>query len=195
VGLISTRSATNSINPGVGGEKLKPDSRDLSLTVLFAALYAVLVIFLAPISFGPVQLRVADVLIPLAALFGWPVVGGVTVGCLIGNAYFWLGPIDVFVGPIANFIAAMAILLLRKHRLIACIAGALPIGIIVGGYLWLFFPPPEVLASLPVWAAMIVSITMSSLIAIAVIGYLLLTALSQPTIVEPLKSRGLKVLQ
>jgi len=171
------------------------DSRDLSLTVFLAGLYAVLVITLAPISFGPMQLRVADVLIPLAALFGWPVVGGVTVGCLVGNAYFWLGSIDVFVGPIANFIAATAILLLRKHRLPACIAGALPIGIIVGGYLWLFFPPPEVLAFLPVWAAMIVSLTISSLIAIAVIGYLLLTALSRPSVIEPLKSRGLKVLQ
>jgi len=171
------------------------NTRDLSLTVFFASLYAVLVVVLAPISFGPVQLRVADVLIPLAALFGWPVVSGVTVGCLVGNAYFWLGPIDVFVGPIANFIAATAILLLRKHRLFACIAGSLPIGIIVGSYLWLFFPPPEVLAFLPVWAAMIVSLTMSSFIAIAVIGYLLLTALSRPSIIEPLKSRGLKVLQ
>jgi len=171
------------------------DTRDLSLTVFFAGLYAVLVIVLAPISFGPVQLRVADVLIPLAALFGWPVVSGVTVGCLVGNAYYWLGPIDVFVGPIANFIATTAILLLRKHRLLACITGALPIGIIVGGYLWVFFPPPEVLAFLPIWAAMIVSITISSFIAITVIGYVLLTALSRPSVIEPLKSRGLKVLQ
>jgi len=171
------------------------DTRDLSLTVFFAGLYAVLIILLAPISFGPVQLRVADVLIPLAALFGWPVVGGVTVGCLIGNAYFWLGPIDVVVGPIANFIAATVILLLRKNRLLGCIVGSLPVGIIVGSYLWLFFPPPEVLAFLPVWAAMMVSITISSFIAIAVIGYVLLTALSSPSVIEPLKSRGLKALQ
>jgi len=184
------------INPGSREvKKLKLDSRDLSLTVFFAALYAVLVVVLAPISFGPVQLRVADVLIPLAALFGWPVVGGVTVGCLLGNAYFWLGPIDVFVGPVANFIAAASILLLRKNRPLACIVGALPIGVIVGGYLWLFFPSPEVLSFLPVWAAMIVSITISSIIAIAGIGYLLLSALSRPSVVEPLKSRGLKVLQ
>jgi hypothetical protein len=106
-----------------------------------------------------------------------------------------LGPIDVFVGPLANFIAAVIILLLRKHRLLACVVSALPIGIIVGGYLWLFFPPPEILAFLPVWAAMIVSITISSIIAIAVIGYLLLTALTRPSVIEPLKSHGLKVLE
>jgi len=191
-----TRSAVKNKPRSREVKKKRMDTRDLSLTVFFTGLYAVLVVVLAPISFGPVQLRVADVLIPLAALFGWPVVGGVTVGCLVGNAYYSLGLIDVLVGPIANFIAATTILLLRKHRLLACIAGALPIGIIVGSYLWLFFPPPEVLeAFLPVWAAMIVSITISSFIAIAVIGYLLLTALSKPRIIEPLKSRGLKVLQ
>ncbi len=158
-------------------------------------MYAVLIIALAPISFGPVQLRVADVLIPLAALFGWPVVGGVTIGCLVGNAYFWLSPIDVFVGPVANLIAAVTILTLRSHRLIACVAGAMPIGIIVGGYLWLFFLPPHILGFLPMWAAMIVSITISSILAIAVIGYLLLTALSRPNVVGPLKSHGLRVLE
>jgi uncharacterized membrane protein len=169
----------------------------LSVTVLFAALYAVLVIVLAPISFGPVQLRVADVLIPLSALFGWPVVAGVTFGCFVGNAYYALGPVDVIAGPIANLIAATIILMLRKQRLLACVVGALPIGLIVGGYLWLFFGflPPESLSFLPSWAAMIVSLTISSFIAISVIGYVLLVALSQPSILEPLKSRGLKVLK
>ena len=175
--------------------KRKMDTRDLSLAVFFAALYAVLVVVLAPISFGPVQLRVADVLIPLSALFGWPVVAGVTVGCFVGNAYFALGPIDVVAGPIANLIAATTILVLRRQRLLACVVGALPIGVIVGGYLWLFFPPPEVLSFLPVWVAMIVSLTISSFIAIGIIGYLLLVALSRPSILEPLKSRGLKVLK
>jgi len=134
-------------------------------------------------------------LIPLAALFGWPVVAGVTVGCFLGNAYYWLGPYDVVFGPVANLIAASAIFLLRKRRLLACVVGALPIGVIVGGYLWLFFTPPDVFGlSLPAWAAMMISITISSLIATAVIGYSLLTVLGRQSIVEPLKSRGLKVV-
>ncbi len=173
------------------------DTRDLSLTAILAGLYAILVVVLAPISFGPVQLRVADCLIPLAALFGWPVVAGVTVGCFLGNAYIWIGPHDVVFGPIANLIAASAILLLRKRRLLACVVGALPIGVIVGGYLWLVYryTPPDVFGlNLPEWAAMMISITISSLIATAVIGYSLLTVLSRQSIVEPLKSRGLKVV-
>jgi uncharacterized membrane protein len=165
------------------------------LSAVFTGLYAVLVVVLAPISFGPVQLRLADCLVPLAALFGWPVVVGVTAGCFLGNAYWWLGSLDVALGPVANFIAASLVLLLRKKRLLACVVGAFPIGVIVGGYLWLFFPPPSIFGlSLPAWAAMMVSITISSLIAMAVIGYGLLAALSRPSVMEALRAKGLKVV-
>jgi len=144
--------------------------------------------------YGSVQLRVADCLIALSALLGWPVVAGVTVGCFLTNAYYFLGPVDVIFGPIANLIAASLILLLRKRPLSACVIGALTVGIIVGGYLWTFIPIPTGLQFLPAPLAMIILITASSLIAIAVIGYTLLTIISRPSIIEPLKSRGLKVL-
>jgi len=181
---------------------VKFDSRDVTGTAVFAALYVVINIVQTvtvgnPTIYGPIQLRVADFMIALAALFGWPLIGGVTLGCFLTNAYYFLGTPDVALGPIANLIAACLVLFLRKRRLLACVVGALPIGVIVGGYLWFFFPflsPPEALGFLPAWAAMIVSLTISSLIAVAVIGYALLQALSRPSIIEPLKSRGLKVV-
>ena len=178
---------------------MKLDSKDIALTALFAALYVIINVLQMvsvgnPTIYGPVQLRVADCLIALAALLGLPVVAGVTVGCFLTNAYYFIGIQDVVFGPVANLIAASIIFLLRKHRLMACVFGALPIGFIVGSYLWLFFPPPDVLNILPAWAAMIASITVSSLIAITVIGYLLLSILSKPSVIEPLKSRGLKVM-
>jgi uncharacterized membrane protein len=178
---------------------VKFDSRDVTGTAVFAALYVVINVVQTvsvgnPTIYGPIQLRVADFMIALAALFGWPIIGGVTIGCFLTNAYYFIGAPDVILGPIANLIAACFVLFLRKRRLLACIIGALPIGFIVGGYLWLFFPPPEVLGTLPAWAVMIASITISSLIAVAVIGYLVLSILSRPNIIEPLKSRGLKVV-
>ena len=187
------------INPGVGGARVKYDSRDIALTAVFAALYAIVNIVQSatvgnPTIYGPIQLRVADALIPLVALIGWPVVGGVTIGCFLTNAYYFVSPTDVILGPVANLTAAFLILFLRKRRFLACVVGALPIGFIVGGYLWLFFPPPTVFGTLPVWFASIASITMSSLIALAVVGYALLRVLSRKNIIEPLKSRGLKVL-
>jgi len=166
---------------------------ELSLTIVFSSLYAILVVVLAPISYGPVQLRVADCLIPLAALFGWPVITGVTIGCFLGNAYFWLGPQDVIFGTIANLIAATIIFIFRKRQFLACVLGSLPIGVIVGSYLWIFFPPPDIFGlQLPMWSAMIISITISSLIAMAGIGYALLKTLSSSSITNALKSRGVK---
>ncbi len=183
--------------------KVRFDSRDLTSTALFAALYVVINIVQTitvgnPTIYGPIQLRVADFMIALTVLFGWPMVGGVTLGCFLTNAYYFLGAPDVILGPIANLIAASVVLLLRKHRLLACVAGALPIGIIIGGELWFFFSftsATDLFGTLPAWAAMIASITISSLIAVTVIGYTVLRVLSQPRILEPLKSRGLKVVE
>ena len=170
-------------------------TNEITLTVVFSSLYAVLIIVLAPISFGPVQLRVADCLIPLAALFGWPAIAGVTVGCFIGNAYYWLGPQDVILGPIANLIAAIVIFKLRKRPFMACVAGSLPIGVIVGSYLWLFFGFEADIFRLQIApvAGMIISVTLSTLIAVAVLGYALLMTLTRSSVIQDLKSRGLKI--
>jgi uncharacterized membrane protein len=170
-------------------------TNEISLAIVFSSLYAVLVIVLAPISFGPIQLRIADCLIPLAALFGWPVIAGVSVGCFIGNAYLWMGPQDVILGTIANLIASTIIVMLRKRQFMACVFGSLPIGIIVGSYLWLFFGfEADIFGlQLPVVGAMIASITISTLIAVAGIGYVILKTLSSSSVISVLKSRGLKI--
>jgi hypothetical protein len=165
---------------------------DISLAAILAALYATLVIVLAPISFGPVQLRVADCLIPLAALLGWPAVVGVSLGALMGNVYFFLGPIDVVFGALANLLAGLLIWRMKKNLLAACVAASLVIGVVVGGYLWTFFPPPNFFGvSLPIWLAMIVSISLSSLIAISVLGYGLVRALEASGLKKLLESRGI----
>jgi uncharacterized membrane protein len=172
------------------------DSRDLSLISIIAVLYAVLVIVLAPISFGPVQLRIADCIIPLAALFGLPAVFGVTIGCFVSNMYYWLGFYDVFFGPLANFIAAFLIFLLRRKPILATILGSLPIGFIVGGYLWIFFPPPVVFGlNLPVWLAMMLSITISTLISLTLIGYPILQTMKKTQLIHSLRSWGVKIYE
>ena len=179
---------------------MKFDSRDLALTAVFAALCAVInlvqsfSLFGNPSVYGPIQLRIADFLIALAALLGLPVVIGVTVGCAVVNVFGPIGFVDVIFGSLANLIAASIVFSLRKHTLLACVAGALPIGIIVGGgYLWLYFPYQSTeLGFLPAWVTTLVSILVSSLITIGVIGYAVLRILGRRSIIEPLKSHGLK---
>lgn len=179
------------------------DSRDAALTAVLASLYAVLVIVQGLSAAATIQLRVADCLIPLSALFGLPGILGAAFGALVSNTYTSAampnGVYDVIFGPLANLVAGTLIYLLRNRRLVGCILGSAAIGLIVGSYVWLIFGPSsnvfglEFPSNWPVWATSVVSITVSSLVAIAVIGYILLTTLSKPSIIEPLKSKGLKV--
>jgi len=183
-------------NPGVGGEKLKFDARDIALTAVFAVQ--------GLSAAATIQLRFADCLISLSAIFGWPTTFGVTLGCVIGNATTSAalpnGIYDVLLGPVANFIAASLIYVLRNRRLIGCVIGAIIVGVFVGSYIWIIFGAPsnifgiELPATWPIWVASVVSITASSFVAIAVMGYALLTALSKPNIAKALKSKGLKVV-
>ena len=84
------------------------ETKNIALSSIFAALYAVLVLVLAPISFQLVQVRVADALIPLSIMFGWPSVAGVTVGCVVSNVISPMPSIivDITLGSIANSIAS-----------------------------------------------------------------------------------------
>jgi uncharacterized membrane protein len=183
---------------------VKFDSRDVALTAVFAALYAVIVIVQGLSAAATIQLRIADCLIPLSALFGLPAIFGVTIGCFIGNTYTSAalsnGVYDIAFGPVANLIAATLIYLLRNRKLIGCVVGSAVIGLVVGSYIWVIFEPPSNVFGLnfpsgwPIWVASVVSITASSLVAIAIIGYILVTILGRKNIIEALRSRGLKVV-
>jgi hypothetical protein len=121
--------------------------------------------------------------------------GELSLTVVFSSLYVALGPQDVILGAIANLIAATIIFAFRKRQFLACVLGSLPIGIIVGSYLWIIFEfqPPDIFGlKLPMWGTMIISITISSLIAIAGIGYALLKALSSSSVTNVLKSRGVK---
>jgi hypothetical protein len=165
---------------------------ELTLAAVIAALYTTLVVVPpAPLSFGPIQLRVADSLIPLSSMLGVPAVIGVSLGALIANTYYFLSPLDIILGSLANLLAAYLIFRFKDRLLLSCIAASGIIGCIVGGYLWLFFPPPEIFGlSLPIWLSMIISITLSSLVAVAVLGYGLINTLKASGFEKLLKSKG-----
>jgi uncharacterized membrane protein len=189
----STRSAIET--SGDGGKGLRTNSKDITLTAVFAALYVVINVLQMftvgnPTIYGPIQLRIADCLITLAALIGLPVIGGVTLGCFVTNLFYFLGIQDVIFGPVANLVAAVIIFKLRKHCLVGSVLGATSIGLIVGIYLSTVFgfQPAMIAAILPAWLAMIVSMVISSLITVVGIGLPLLLALSRA---NPTKSKDL----
>ncbi|MBQ2751788.1 MAG: QueT transporter family protein [Oscillospiraceae bacterium] len=101
-------------------KKISP--KDLSRCSMMAALYAAVSIVLLPISFGAVQVRLSEALtiLPVYTPLG---VWGVTLGCLITNAYGVsvganiLGAADIVIGTAATLVAALMTRWLRNFRI------------------------------------------------------------------------------
>ena len=70
----------------------------------------------------------------ITALFGMPAIFGVGLGAFLANAYYFLSPIDVVLGSIANIIAGYIIFKLKKTQFLGCVLSSIVVGIIVGGY-------------------------------------------------------------
>ena len=112
--------------------------RSICLSAAVAALYAVLTIALAPISYGPIQCRVSEALTILPVLFP-QAVPGLAVGCLISNLYGSATVWDVIFGTLATLIAAVGTRCLRKvtvtQKRIPWLSALCPVaanGVIVG---------------------------------------------------------------
>ena len=90
-------------------------SYKIAIAAIIAALYATLVWVLAPISFFTWQVRIADCLIPQTFIFGFPCVIGLTIGGFLSNMISPY-PIDLVVGPLANFLAAFFGYLIEKRN-------------------------------------------------------------------------------
>jgi len=85
-------------------------TRFIAEAAVIAALYAALTILLAPVSFLPVQVRVAEALTVLP-MFASSAIPGLFVGCIIANLYAFLlvgglAWVDVIFGSMATLLAA-----------------------------------------------------------------------------------------
>ena len=96
-----------------------------------AAVYAVLTYALAPISYGPVQFRVAEAMTLLPILIP-QAIPGLFVGCLLANLLGGFGPVDVIFGSLATLAAAILTYMLRKNRYAAALPPVIINAIVVG---------------------------------------------------------------
>jgi len=189
--------------------------RDLTLASVFAALYAVLVVAFAGNSFLPIQLRVADMLMPLAILFGWPVALGLGIGALVGNFagetllgfQFSSIAVDMIFGGITNLLAGIVAWQIgrrgwtrvgrNKVWFLATVAETVIISLVVGSYLYIILGiPAEIIFygfTFSGLLASIAGIAVGSIVAINVLGYVLLLGLARPQTIRALKARGLRV--
>lgn len=80
----------------------------LTVAAVTAAAYAGISMALAPLSYGPVQLRIAEALciLPFFLPFtAW----GLFAGCVISNLLSAYGPLDVIFGSLATLLSALCI--------------------------------------------------------------------------------------
>ena len=94
--------------------KNKLSVQTLVRCAMIAAVYTVLCLVLQPVSYGAVQVRVAEAFC-LLPVFGAEYIVGVTLGCLLANL---LGStmVDVVFGTAATLIACLATYALRNVR-------------------------------------------------------------------------------
>ncbi len=123
-------------------------TRQITQSAIIAALYLVITIAFAPISYSLVQFRISESLMLLAAITP-SAIPGLFIGCVIANLYGGCGFIDIVFGSVATLLAAMLTWYVAKKstsikRNIRLTLLPLPTiilnGIIVGGYLPFIIP-------------------------------------------------------
>ena len=113
---------------------MKFNARSLTFIAAIAAIYAVLTVAVAPLSYGMVQFRVSEAL-TILPFFTPLAIPGLTIGVVIANFYSSLGPIDMVVGSIATLIAALWTYRIKNKWLVpipAILVNAVIIGTEIG---------------------------------------------------------------
>jgi uncharacterized membrane protein len=134
---------------------------------LIAAIYTVLCIALQPISYGAIQLRVAEALTVLPILYQ-EAVPGIFIGVLLANIFGGLGLADIVFGSLTSLAAAYLTWRFRK----SFAAYLFPIvlnAVIISIYL-------HAIANLPYWAT-VLSIGASEAVVVFALGYPLIRVL------------------
>jgi uncharacterized membrane protein len=151
----------------------------ISTAAVYAAMYAALALLFNPISYGVINLRVANVLIGLVPIIGWPAILGQTLGVLIANQPAFgdpLGPIDL-INVVPSFLFSLLLWKLRnKSVFLGLTLYSVALGITVSYALNYAFNLP-LLVGIP-------QVTAGIFIATAVFGYLLFRAVKRLGVVQ-----------
>jgi uncharacterized membrane protein len=112
--------------------------RRIAFAAVVGAVYAVLTMVLAPISYGPVQFRISEILCILPFFFPASV-WGLAIGCAIANLLSAYGILDVLFGALATLLAGLVTMQLGRRngdslmrKILACLPPVIVNAVVVG---------------------------------------------------------------
>lgn len=146
----------------------------LTQSAMIASVYVALTIIFQPISFGQIQVRIAEAL-TILPFFTPAAIPGLFAGCFIGNLVCASPLPDIIFGSVATLIGAVFTYLLRgKHRFFA------PIPPIVANTLIIPFVLKYAYGlNLPIYYFMF-TVGLGEVISCGILGVFLITALWKP---------------
>lgn len=151
----------------------------IATAAVYAAMYVALAVSFSPVSYGVINLRVANVLMGLVPLLGWPGVIGQTLGVFVANQPALgdpLGPIDL-VNVLPTFAFAWVAWRLRQRSVfLGLTLYSIALGVSVGGVVSYAFNLPPLIE--------IPQVTIGIFVATALLGYAFYRAVSKLGIIQ-----------
>ena len=119
-------------------------TRQIAVCGIVAAVYAVITVITAPLSYGLMQFRLSEALVALCAIE--PFLGvGITLGCFLANLFSTVTALDVVVGTAATALACLWTARCRRTWLVP-VPNILINALLVGSMLALVLFPQQPLA-------------------------------------------------
>lgn len=153
--------------------------RNLVKLALVAAVYYVLTVVLADLSFREIQFRVSEALLILIFVDKRYALA-ILLGTFLANLSSPLGVIDWVIGTFATLLTCVLIYLCQRYKLLALHWAPLINGVIVGLELTIIF-------GLPLWLTMF-QVFIGEWVVVCVLGYILWMVISK-------RSELLKILE
>lgn len=137
-----------------------------------AAIYTVVTMVFAPISFGPIQFRISEVLCILP-LFTPAAIPGLFIGCLLSNFLCGAAMLDVVFGSLATLLGAVGSYLVRRNKWFVCIPPILANTIVIPWVLRFAYGSEDMI----LYA--MVTVGIGEILAIGVLGNLFMLLMNQ----------------
>jgi uncharacterized membrane protein len=139
---------------------------------VIAAIYTVLVLVFQPISYGPIQFRIAEAL-TILPYFTPAAVPGVTLGCFLSAVFTGADVLDMVFGSLATLIAAILSYRLRRFKFLVPLPPIIANALIIPWVLRYAYDIPDAIPY------MMLTVGIGELLSVGILGTMLLFVLDK----------------